>query len=138
MWSDVPCKEWPRYRDRKGYGIKRFGKRGKQRVHRLAWEETHGPIPEGMHVLHHCDNPPCYEVEHLFLGTNTDNMRDKAAKGRHHNQQKTHCPHGHEYTIQNTRIYKGRRFCRTCDLLRPKRPKKKEEPCSRSSAPAAC
>jgi H2-forming N5,N10-methylenetetrahydromethanopterin dehydrogenase-like enzyme len=50
----------------------------------VAWEEAHGPIPEGMVVMHTCDNPPCYEVTHLVLGTMADNVRDSVAKGRYH------------------------------------------------------
>lgn len=51
-------------------------------THRAAWEVTNGPIPDGLHVLHRCDNRPCCNPSHLFLGTHKDNMRDKMAKGR--------------------------------------------------------
>jgi hypothetical protein len=52
------------------------------RTHRVAWELAFGPIPEGLWVLHHCDNPPCVRPDHLFLGTNLDNVQDKCRKGR--------------------------------------------------------
>lgn len=50
--------------------------------HRKAWTESFGEIPEGLCVLHICDNPLCIEPYHLFLGTRQDNMADKVAKGR--------------------------------------------------------
>lgn len=75
------CIEWTGYRDKDGYGSRKW--KGKTRlVHRVAWEEEHGPIPPGMKVCHSCDNPPCYNVEHLFLGTHQENMDDRNAKGR--------------------------------------------------------
>lgn len=78
------CLEWQRKLDSDGYGKIRRGGKGTPHVrsHRLAWELANGPIQEGMSVLHKCDNPPCCDVEHLFLGTNIDNMADMTAKGR--------------------------------------------------------
>lgn len=75
------CFLWIGAADRNGYGLlKRSGQLLK--AHRVAWERENGPIPEGMHVLHHCDNPPCVNPVHLFLGTHQDNMDDREAKGR--------------------------------------------------------
>ena len=56
---------------------------GMRAAHRVAYELTYGPIPNGMKVLHHCDNPPCCRPEHLFLGTDADNSADKIRKQRH-------------------------------------------------------
>jgi len=59
------------------------GSKGKYvRAHLDAWEKANGPIPKGLFVLHHCDNPSCVNVDHLFLGDNQANSDDKVAKGR--------------------------------------------------------
>lgn len=53
-----------------------------QYVHRVVWELTHGPIPRGKQINHHCDNARCVRPEHLYLGTQDDNMKDAARRGR--------------------------------------------------------
>jgi hypothetical protein len=55
-------------------------------THRLAWEAAFGPVPDGLCVLHKCDNRRCCNPNHLFLGTRCDNMKDMAAKGRARNR----------------------------------------------------
>lgn len=77
----TPCIEWHLRCSPSGYGqVRREGKQ--QQAHRWTWAEEHGPIPDGMCVLHRCDNPPCVNLDHLFLGTPKDNMRDMWQKGR--------------------------------------------------------
>lgn len=69
-------------RHAKGYGAVYVAPRKYVRATRFVWELLHGPIPRGLFVCHHCDNPPCVRPDHLFLGTNRDNMHDALAKGR--------------------------------------------------------
>lgn len=75
------CWEWMGCRDKAGYGQVRFAGKAR-RAHRVAWFLTKGPIPKGLCVLHKCDNPPCVNPEHLWLGTRPENSHDMTLKGR--------------------------------------------------------
>lgn len=77
-----PCWAWTGYANR-GRGIVKDGGRYVTVAPRMSWELHNGPIPDGLWVLHKCDNPPCTRPEHLFLGTNADNTKDCWNKGRH-------------------------------------------------------
>lgn len=114
------CLEFEGSRNRKGYGQIQSGRRGGGALlaHRAAWEAVNGPIPDGLFVCHKCDNPPCCNVDHLFLGTNVDNMRDMKEKGRQPRAGMTECKRGHEYTPENTVINSttGSRQCRACRI----------------------
>lgn len=76
------CWVWSGFREAQGYGRLSFTRGRRVQAHRLAWELTNGPIPGGMEVCHRCDNPPCCNPEHLWLGTTRDNQHDKIAKNR--------------------------------------------------------
>lgn len=77
------CWPWLRSVDRCGYGKFQVGARSNDVAHRVAWRLVNGPVPEGLYVLHHCDNPPCVNPRHLYTGTQFDNMHDAVVRGRH-------------------------------------------------------
>lgn len=80
FWNGTPCWEWSAKRNEDGYGWFRLAGQA-QGAHRAAYKLLIGE-PGKLHVLHRCDNPPCVNPAHLWLGTNLDNIHDRDAKGR--------------------------------------------------------
>src|SRR6266702_5043409 len=104
---ETPCVEWTGTRNRRGYG-NAWSEGRFVNAHRLAWIERYGPIPKGLWVLHLCDNPPCINPIHLFLGTRSDNAADMVAKGR--STATGLCQCGRPFD----QIAGGQRRCSTC------------------------
>jgi hypothetical protein len=75
------CWEWTANRMPSGYGHFRIGDR-QRRAHRVAWELDNGAIPDGLCVLHHCDNPGCVNTRHLYVGDQKQNAHDRDSRGR--------------------------------------------------------
>jgi hypothetical protein len=83
--TETGCWEYQGWRNNKGYGMAgREGGRGAGLVlvHRVSYEHHNGQIPEGICIMHICDNPACFNPEHLKAGTHKENMADMWAKGR--------------------------------------------------------
>ncbi len=111
------CIEWDKSFFQNGYG--RAWLNGKSiTAHRAAWIKAFGEINNSkIFVCHKCDNRKCINIDHLFLGTQTDNMKDMMAKGRHSRgvrPNKTHCKNGHGHNDKNTYIRGNTRSCRKC------------------------
>jgi|FLOH01.1.fsa_nt_gi hypothetical protein len=109
------CWEWTAYQEPLGYG--KFGLNGSVVfAHRYSYELHKGSIPDGMEIDHLCRNPACVNPAHLEAVTHAVNVRRGDAGKRM--RDRTHCPSGHPYDDENTRWYRGMRYCRSCGNAR--------------------
>lgn len=111
---DGGCLIWTGGTDKGGYG-KVWHDGRSMRAHRAAWIAAHGDVPDGLLVLHRCDNPPCFLVEHLYLGTAKQNQQDRAERTGWDGvgpKVKTHCRRGHPY--QGHKNSRGHNLCLVC------------------------
>lgn len=110
---------------RRGYGYIGYRNRNLG-VHRVVWMIQNGPQPKGKQVCHTCDVRRCCNPDHLWLGTNRDNITDMTLKGHGVCGQRkyaTHCKHGHEFTPENTLIHSGKwRACKECQRIHQRQP----------------
>lgn len=115
------CWLWDGAVDKEGYGRVSHPdwRRGTTTAHRLAYEVAVGRVPDGLVLDHLCRVRCCINPLHLEAVSVGENNRRGTSWSV--NSGKTQCPHGHEYTEQNTYIYRGRRHCRACNLVRTHR-----------------
>lgn len=112
------CRPWTGSKYSSGHG--RFVVEGtrQQGAHRWVMDRLAGGLGSKELVCHRCDNPPCCNPNHLYIGSYFQNVQDRENRGRSGsgkvNAAKTHCPQGHEYIDTNTLVKRGMRNCRTC------------------------
>jgi hypothetical protein len=113
------CWEWQRHTNALGYAEGGFGGRT-WIITRLMYCATQGAFNPQMDICHTCDNPPCVNPLHLWLGTRKQNSRDCVEKGRHYKAVRTHCPRGHSYAEHGRAHSKNPnwRTCSVCDRAR--------------------
>ena len=135
---DTPCWVWTASL-RSGYGqISMDGRI--VGAHVAAWLLSNGPYPSSTLVLHHCDNRVCIRVDHLYLGTPADNMRDRSDRGRarggNWRRDMTHCEKGHPLSGDNLSVGPQhdrsigtgvKRVCKACDAERHRRNRAKRK-----------
>lgn len=113
----LDCIPWTGAVDRNGYGVRAIRKHKRVFAHRLVYEQSFGPIPEGKHIHHICGNKLCVNPVHLLAITQREHnhIHESHEHGASVHRAKTHCKQGHSFDAENTYIApNGQRVCREC------------------------
>ena len=129
IYQGTPCWDWTACKDKDGYGS--FSVNGKSiRSHKFSYELYNGEIPKGLQLDHLCRNRDCINPIHLEPVTAQENIkRGLSGKINNYNKQKTHCPQGHKYNIQNTYrdLSRNNRHCIICTKTKQKKYQQRRE-----------
>lgn len=104
------CWEWIGAKNENGYGYFRINT-VLRRAHRIIYEYFYDELDHTLEIHHTCNNRKCVNPIHLEQITHNENIKRDSI-------QITHCPQGHEYTKENTYLYKNRKICRQCNITR--------------------
>lgn len=91
-----------------------YGRINRVMAHRIFFEHYHGPVPSGLEINHKCRVKCCVNPDHLEAVTHSENILHARRTGFSKPRPNTHCRNGHEYTEENTKIYKGFKQCMAC------------------------
>lgn len=114
-WPGCVLQGAPRHRGHLVVSLRDAPRHDNVYIHRIVAEVFIPNESDDPFVLHYDDNPENNAVSNLRWGTPKGNAEDRSRNGGDRNSQKTHCPQGHSYNEENTRVSRGSRFCRTCD-----------------------
>ena len=106
---DTGCWNWTSGKDAGGYGGLTVNRKS-WKAHRYSWFLVNGPIPKGMCICHHCDNPSCINPQHLWIGTNEENIQDRNIKGRQAKGHKNRNARLNEFQIREIRLQQGKKI----------------------------
>lgn len=123
-----PCHIFRGYKDKRGYG-RVYSRETTSLVHKYVWEQLNGPVPDGLELDHQCMVKSCCNPNHLRAVTHKVNSTENVKGASWQiNIMKTHCPQGHEYTPENTRVRHAKhgRECKTCARISKQARKKRK------------